>query len=165
VVSLEEEIARALAVAHFDFSREPDEEWNERQNFKVPILYYKALARVAIKKMRELRELPDEVETVARAMWHDEAMRYADVPLEEWEKVEGSNREDWLRQARAALNAVLEARQELEEESEQLRGEINDVLSILASRGYEVNKNRSLVRNLRPYLKTPKEMGDGKAEG
>lgn len=163
-MSLEEEIARALAVAHFEFSQEPDEEWDERQNFKVPILFYMALARVAIKRMRELRELPDEVETVARAMWHDEAMRYADIPLEEWELVEGSSREDWLRQARAALNAVLEARQELKAENERLLGEINDVLSILASKGYEVSKNRSLVHNLRPYLKTPREMSDGQAE-
>jgi hypothetical protein len=164
VVSLEEEVARAIARTWFDTTRGLDEEWNEREHFKVPILLYRAAARAAIKKMRELRELPDEVETVARAMWHDEAMRYADIPLEDWEKVEGHQREDWLRQARAALNAVLEARQELQEESDQLRGEINDVLSILASRGYEVSKGRSLARNLRPYLKTPKEMGDGQEE-
>lgn len=164
MVNYEEEVAREIAKTYFQLTTPPGTEWNEREHYKVPVMIYRAQARAAIRKMRELRELPDEVETVARALWHDEAMRYADIPLEDWKRVEGPQREVWLRQARAALNAVLEARQELEAENEWLLGEINDVLSILASRGYEVHKDRSLVRNLRPYLKTPKEMGDGQAE-
>ena len=43
-----DELARLLAEKAFEFHREPDEEWNERLHFKVPILYYKLLAEEAI---------------------------------------------------------------------------------------------------------------------
>jgi len=161
---LMEEVAHAIAVSNFMVTAEADEEWNERAHFKVPVIVYMAAARAAIKRYRELTVLPDEVESVARAMWHDEAMRYADVPLEDWRKVEEFDREDWLRLARAALQATAESRRDIEDDLDKALGEINDVLSILASRGYEVNKDRPLIRNVRQYLKTPKEMADGQAE-
>lgn len=43
-----EELAYVLARATFNFHAGPDEEWNERQDFKVPVLYYEMLARTAI---------------------------------------------------------------------------------------------------------------------
>lgn len=46
------------------------------------------------------------VETVARALWHDHAMRYADVPIEDWARVEESYREGYLREARVAIAAM-----------------------------------------------------------
>lgn len=50
----EEELAYRLAKTAFDFHADPDDEWNERQDFKVPVLYYLALAREALSYMEEI---------------------------------------------------------------------------------------------------------------
>jgi hypothetical protein len=100
-----------------------------------------------------MSELLTEVERVARALWHEEAMRYADIPIEQWTFVGQQPREDFLREARAALKALGESRKDLEDEIEDLTGEINDVLQYMARRGYTRDKDKSLIGNLRAFLK------------
>jgi hypothetical protein len=43
-----DDLAYELALAAFDFYAGPDEVWNDRMHFKVPILYYRLLAATAI---------------------------------------------------------------------------------------------------------------------
>lgn len=157
----EYDVALAIAKAHFSFLAEETEhdgepeEWNERLHFKVPIIMYLAMARAALEATSE--SLPDEVESVARAMWHDEAMRYADIPLEDWRKVEGHERDDWLRQARAAIKGMYESRKELEDQNDGLIGYFNDLLQWLARQGFEVSPELSPLRNVRKAIKSLQE--------
>lgn len=148
-MSLQEDVACAIAKAHFDVVSDHGDEWNEREHFKVPMLMYLAGAKAAIATIHEAATLPDEVESVARAMWHDEAMRYVDIPVADWEKVEEFEREDWSRLARAALKAVHESRAELEDENDRMIGEVNDLMMWLTKRGFTVKPHLSLVRNVR----------------
>jgi hypothetical protein len=141
-------VARAIANTHHEVV------WGEplgERDFKVGIIAYQASARAAL-KIFQGGTLPDEVEHVARAMWHAEAERHADFPLSDWEKVEDYAKEDYRRLARAALTAMTESRQDLIEENDKFIGEINDVLTLLTRRGYPVDKDLSLVSNLRKHL-------------
>lgn len=48
-----EDLARHLARKAFEFHAGPDEEWNERADFKVPISYYLMLAQAATEFIEE----------------------------------------------------------------------------------------------------------------
>ena len=48
-----EDLAYYLARTAFEINADLDEEWNDRQHFKVPVMYYTALAKAAIDFIEE----------------------------------------------------------------------------------------------------------------